>query len=505
MIVSKLPLFCLAAALFLLCHKSFAIEADEVRKSVYKVRVVSQDPSFSHPWLSGNQKRGSGTGFYIGKGRILTNAHVVANGRYITVQRDGDDQPVNARITFIANDNDLAILETDEKDFFKDSEPLTFGSMPKLRQTVATIGYPKGGEQISITEGVVSRIGYRRYTHSGYHKHILIQVDSAINPGNSGGPVMQGDQVVGVAFQAHTKAENTGYIIPTPVIKRFLKDIEDGSYDGHPDAGLVLLKGGLSNQAMRKYHRLKKEDGGIKVTYVFSYTPTHTYIKENDILLKIDGYAIGVDGKVAYEGERVNFKALFDLKQMGETADFTLSRDGKTIEVSVPIKPNKRHHYMANIYPKFPRFYIYSGLVFTPLSRDYLKVWGSKWYRDAPIAFRYMHWYSQTEPRFRFAKELVVLSLRLPDPINVDASYFREGLVDKINDTPINKLEDVEAAIAATKSKYVAIHLWNQPIPLLLPKEEAKRYHSQILSRYGVFPKKWLSGNGLIFEKGAAL
>ena len=102
-------------------------------------------------------------------------------------------------------------------------------------------GYPKGGEQISFTE-VLSHVLDIVDMHIQVFKHLLIQVDSAINSGNSGGPVNMRDKVVGVAFQSYN-AENTGYIIPTPVINHFLDDIKDGQYDGHPKMNLHFIKG----------------------------------------------------------------------------------------------------------------------------------------------------------------------------------------------------------------------------------------------------------------------
>ena len=44
---------------------------------------------------------------------------------------------------------------------------------------------------------------------------------------------MQNGKVVGVAFQGYSGdvAQGVAYMIPTPVIHRFLKDIEDGHYD----------------------------------------------------------------------------------------------------------------------------------------------------------------------------------------------------------------------------------------------------------------------------------
>lgn len=41
--------------------------------------------------------------------------------------------------------------------------------------------------------------------------------------GNSGGPALRGDVVVGVAFQNVPNADNIGYIIPLPVVRRFME------------------------------------------------------------------------------------------------------------------------------------------------------------------------------------------------------------------------------------------------------------------------------------------
>ena len=85
-----------------------------------KIRVTSQGPNYAQPWLTNATRRSSGTGFYIGKNRIMTNAHVVANGKYITVQKDGDEKPVIAKVKFVAHDSDLAILEVKDESYFSD-------------------------------------------------------------------------------------------------------------------------------------------------------------------------------------------------------------------------------------------------------------------------------------------------------------------------------------------------------------------------------------------------
>jgi hypothetical protein len=69
--------------------------------------------------------------------------------------------------------------------------PLRFGGIPQLESTVSAYGYPLGGERMSVTAGIVSRVDFQLYTHSGVDSHLTVQISAQINPGNSGGPVMR--------------------------------------------------------------------------------------------------------------------------------------------------------------------------------------------------------------------------------------------------------------------------------------------------------------------------
>lgn len=105
---------------------------------------------------------------------------------------------------------------------------------------------------------MVSRIDFTTYAHPRNTEHLTIQVDAAINPGNSGGPVLMGNKVIGVAFQGLNNANNTGYVIPTPVIRHFLEDIKDGVYDGYVDMGIQAAP--ILNPAMRKAFGLPDDE-----------------------------------------------------------------------------------------------------------------------------------------------------------------------------------------------------------------------------------------------------
>jgi len=470
----------------------WAINFASIRQAVYKINVVAQEPRVSQPWLHHSSTESSGTGFYIGNERILTNAHVVAHAKFITVTRDGSDKAEIARVKFIAHDCDLAILELKNLSSFDDIEALRFSGLPQLRRPVATIGYPLGGEQISITEGVVSRIAYRQYAHTSYHSHILVQVDSAINPGNSGGPVIQGGQVVGVAFQSFNNAENTGYIIPQPVISRFLLDIEDGTYDGHPEDGIVTMDGVMDNPATRFFHGLKAGDHGVKVSYVERYGAAYRRILPGDILVGIAGQAIGNDGKINFQGERLDYKLLFDLAQIGDVVDFRVIREGRLLIVPVKAQPSKPHYLPYSTFGRHPRFLVYSGLVFTALSLDYLRGWGRSWFRDAPILLRYLHEYSGMEPRFQDVRDIVVLASRLPDEINAYAQNYEEKVLTRVNGTEIRSLEDLDRATTQDHSPFVVLEFQKDDAPIVLYRAEATKAHARTVERYGVSPQKWL-------------
>src|SRR5436309_7514260 len=260
----------------------------KIEKSLVRLTSTEVEPDYRAPWNIGAIGRGVGAGFVIAGPRIMTNAHVVSNTRYLTVEREGDPNKYPARVLFVAHDCDLAVITVDSPDFYKNMAPLTFGGIPELESIVSAYGYPIGGERMSVTTGIVSRIDFQLYTHSSIDQHLAVQISAQINPGNSGGPVMQNAKVVGVAFQGYSGdvAQGVAYMIPTPVIHRFLSDIKDNHYDKYVDLGLTYTK--LQNPAQRRLLGLKDDDRGVIVNSVIEAGPSAKAIRPGDVLLAID-------------------------------------------------------------------------------------------------------------------------------------------------------------------------------------------------------------------------
>src|SRR6202035_6030033 len=173
----------------------------EIRKSLVRITATSQEPDYKVPWNPGTMSVGVGAGFVIDGDRIMTNAHVVSDARFIVVEKEDDPQHYPATVQFIGHDCDLAVLRVLDKSFFENTRPLSPGGIPAIESPVSVYGYPIGGEQVSVTRGVHSRNESQTYTHSGIDSHLAVQIDAAINPGTSGGPGMQDGKAVCGALQ----------------------------------------------------------------------------------------------------------------------------------------------------------------------------------------------------------------------------------------------------------------------------------------------------------------
>ncbi len=457
------------------------LEAAKVASSLVRIQATSQEPNYRAPWAGGDVQGGVGAGFIVPGNRIMTNAHVVSNVRFLTVSKEGDPKPYAARVLHIAHDCDLALLTVDDPAFFEGTTALEFGGIPAIESTVSVFGYPIGGDRLSVTRGVVSRIDFQPYSHSGVDAHLTIQIDAAINPGNSGGPVLQDGKVVGVAFQGYSGdvAQSVGYMIPTPVILRFLKDVEDGHYDRYVD--LTISYHPLHNPAMRKALGLTEKDRGVFVGSVYGGGVSDGILKPGDVLLSIDGLPIASDGTVEMDGEDpVEMAEVVERKYLNDKVDFEILRDGKPMNVTIALTHPWPFSLQANAYDEKPRFVVFGGLVFQPVDANFMAE-----HRAGDLRLRYYFDQFISQGIYRDRPELVVLSTVLADPINAYAADFRYELVDKINGKSIKKLADVAAAFKEPADYYV-IEMLGNGRPIVLERKAVDEARNRIIARYGV-------------------
>jgi S1-C subfamily serine protease len=457
-----------------------AIPVPAIHRSLARITTTAQDPNYREPWAPGSISGGVGTGFIIDGQRILTNAHVVSNARFLTVEREDDPRKYTAKVQFIGHDCDLAVLKVNEPDFFKNSVPLQLGGIPEIESTVFAYGYPVGGDRLSVTQGIVSRIDFQGYTHSLVDSHLAIQISAAINPGNSGGPVLQHGKVVGVAFQGYSGdvAQNVGYMIPVPVIQRFLKDISHGHYGGYMDLSIATFP--LQNPAMRRALGLADDNTGVMVSKVAAQGCSDGILKNGDVLMGIDGHDIASDGFTMLDGSRVLMAEVVERKLKGEEVGLHIIRDHKQMDVTVKLDTPWPYLMQANTYDVAPRYVLFGGLLFQPLSRNFLQA-----YDIDNLQVRYFYDYFLDDDLYKDHPEVIILSAILPDPTNTYLSDFKDGIVDEINGEKIRTLDDVATGFRKESAQYV-IKLLGVGRPLVLDRAAVEAARQRIDQRYNI-------------------
>ena len=248
-------------------------------------------------------------------GYIITNAHVVAGAREVTVMFH-DNRTLPASLVGFHAVEDLAVLKVDASGL----TPAQFGDSSVLRigEPVAALG-DSLGYRATFTDGIVSSLD-REVEVEGVTMS-LIQTTAAINYGNSGGPLLNRyGQVVGIntikIVTEDGSAEGLGFAIPS----RRVKYVAD-----HLIAGEEIKTGRFGFSV----NRIPVVGGGLELLIVEEDSDAWTKgLRAGDILLEANGAPI------------TGFEDLTRLKLglgPGDGVTFLCERDGEQFTVDVEL------------------------------------------------------------------------------------------------------------------------------------------------------------------------
>lgn len=448
----------------------------QILSSVVKIFTVKSQPDYHEPWQNYPQSSITGSGCIIADKQILTNAHVTADQTFIMVRKQGDSRKYIARVIAYGHECDLALLTVDTPQFFEKMQPVEIGKLPKLQDTVTVLGYPMGGDNISITQGVVSRVEPTVYSHSG-RTLLSVQIDAAINPGNSGGPVIKDGKLVGVAFQGIKSGENMGYMVPVPIIKHFLEDIKDGKINGFPDIDISVTT--MENPDLRKWAGMTDEQSGVIISELPPLEGKKGVLKLNDVIMAIDGIKIANDGQIPFrKNEVIFFGNLIWNKHVGDICKFVILRDREEIEVDYKLELVKKL-VSERQFGRLPSYYIFGGLVFVPLVQNYLDAWRRN---SAP---RLLLYYVDKGRISEKKDQVVVLTKVLADDVNIGYQDLSFEPVSTVNGIKVKNLRHLMEIIENLKAGFVKISLEDH-ISVVLDVENARQAASRILTRYRI-------------------
>ncbi len=273
------------------------------------------------------QGQASGSGWvYSADGTIVTNDHVVAGARSVSVRFTENGDPIDADVVGTDPSTDIAVLKIDPSKVEGGIKPLQLADSKQLEpgQPAIAIGSPFG-LQGTVTSGIVSALGREIRAPNGFTISGVIQTDAAINPGNSGGPLLDDDgRVIGINSQIATNGTDSnsgvGFAVPIDTVKQVVPQLKaDGSIDR------AWLGVSTSDAAPR--------DGAV-VQQVTGAPAQKGGLRPGDVILRFDGSSIATASDL---GQAVN------TRKPGDTVKVEVQRNGsrETLSVTLGTRPNE--------------------------------------------------------------------------------------------------------------------------------------------------------------------
>jgi S1-C subfamily serine protease len=465
-----------------------AADDSAISNAIVKISVTKRAPNLFQPWTRGEPSDEVGTGVVIDGKRILTNAHLVTHARRIQVSHHGKSDQHLADVEAASETIDLAVLKLEDEAFFDGRKPIgRTSNLPEVKESVVVYGYPEGGDNLSITKGIVSRIEFTAYTETYAHFGLRVQVDAAINSGNAGGPAMVGDKMIGLVDHHVVGADNIGYIVPSEEINTFLQDVADGHFDGKPAMFDELQT--LETDAIRRRLKLDKSVAGMIVRKPYRDDPEYP-LKVWDVITRVGTHALDNRGMVQLKGNlRLYFTYLVQTLARDGKVRMSIVRDGKPLEIDLPVGP-KQNELVPLLQGRYPSYFIYGPLAFSTVSADLLvgidanpaEYFSYLTFHQSPMLARR---YDRT--RVDGEQLVMVVAPMFPHRTAKGYSNARWNIVKDVNGVPIRNLRHLVEVLRDVKEPFVTIRFQDREVEdLIFDHKEVLRSMDEILSDNGI-------------------
>lgn len=315
----------------------------EVYKAVAPGVVFITTGTGDRELFDSGERQGAGSGCVLDtEGHILTNDHVVAGARQLTVSFGGD-KTYSARVVGRDPDTDLAVIKTDApRELLKvielgDSDALEVG------QKVLAIGNPFGLDR-TITTGIISGLQRPIRARNGRLIEGAIQTDASINPGNSGGPLLDSrGRIIGINSQILSPAGGSigvGFAIPVSIAKRVVPQLVRYGQVNRPRLGIA----GRSVKELKDQIRLPVSQG-VLILQVNPNGAAAAAGLRGVQQTEYGDYIIGdivtaIDGKEITSNDDIT--QILDRHKIGDTIRVTIVRSGRGLTVSVQLLGERR-------------------------------------------------------------------------------------------------------------------------------------------------------------------
>jgi hypothetical protein len=272
--------------------------------------------------------------------------------------------------------------------------------------------------------------------------HVFLELSVELGGAGWGEPAAIGEEVIGLVF---SQTGSVSQVLPAPFIRSVLEAREEGGYRGLGYFDFTWQP--TENPETHRFLGLPGEPRGVVVIEVPDKPGVTAGLRPRDLILEIEGFAIDIQGD--YLDPDYGHLMLENLatrnQRAGDTVRLVIWRDQaeRTIEYVLPRAEDAARLVPEALRDQEPQYVMTGGLVFQPLTRNYLRSWGQDWERRAPFRLAYFRNEEPSPDRPR----IVILSLVLPDIYNLGYQEVRNLVLERLNDRPVNSLADLVEAL----------------------------------------------------------
>ena len=165
-----------------------------------------------------------GSGWVVQRGRVVTNAHVVAGASSVVVRESGSTAVERATLVAFDPSRDLAVLDVTDLT----APALDIGPDLTAGAAAYAAGYPGDGPFTIAPQRVRDRVTARGTDiyQSGSVDRDIYSLRGSVRPGNSGGPLLDAEgKVAGVVFARSATDADTGYALTLEELRPVLSSV----------------------------------------------------------------------------------------------------------------------------------------------------------------------------------------------------------------------------------------------------------------------------------------
>ncbi|MBN1765160.1 MAG: hypothetical protein JW860_07880 [Sedimentisphaerales bacterium] len=427
----------------------------------------------------------TGYGCAVGPYQVVTTSENTADAAYINIRRWGQNELIPARVRVVDYESNLCLLELDRNAAGEPLEGKKF-STDYEKGSAVDFFWLTGDGKVQSGRGYVDRADLFK-TPLSFTRFLNVVIGNMSQRGGQGQLFCYQQMPIGISCW-HDSGDNESGMIPAEVINKFLADASDGDYQGFPLSGFSTVS--LLDPTLRDYLKMPPDlKKGVYVKDVYHLGTGRSSLEPNDVILAIEQIELDAYGR--FDDPRfgeISYEQIISSQQAGDNITFHLWRDGKEVRLDIPAESFNAEDMLVPYYEfdKQSQYVLVGGYVLQQLTGKYLRAWGDGW--TGKVDPHLFHYYRdlafKPEPD---RQEIVILSMVLPDAINLGYQGLRQRVVKSYNGREIGSVRDIiDARQLNPDDKFDVITFENNNPTVVIPRDQLVQANMMIARTYGI-------------------